>query len=1362
MRSRPWILVLALMVALFALIMYHGWSLFNANERIKNYLISQLEPVFGDNCKIKRLDMALGAIHLKDVEVEFKNSRYKLAVKDLRIGYNLTNLIKSGFKPQKSPQDILLVNPQLTITFISKEKKTIANSKDQNYQEHWNTMRDLDFLKRITISKGSIVYEDSAHYQTSLANEISGWISTLNAGQAKARLTGNLFQSKKPNLKLYGKIDLIHANLDSLIVNIMNFQWTEKNPFFIPNYLDIQQGTVNGNLAINENVANKEYNIKGNIYITNGTIALQNQNLYITDINLETEVHDYDLIIKRSNQIFNGSIVSVQGEIKNIIDPELNLEVHSDLFDIHRFQAYFHPDSKLKFAGSSTLTMSIQRSYKNPFIQSTLNCSQLAINNTKFRDVKLRLAFQDSILSIISLTSKYDSLILKGRGEIDVSQPDRRIGLQLITQGNLPDSFKIGNVSTLANSDCRMDLQLEGSLSQLAGRANLYLLPKFEDSFGINFSSNLNFQEGKLSFTTFSAKNKKCADGIFELKKSTKNYELNFHNIHELVYQFPEYQSFKKLFNFDSSQVKIKAERKDFEISSHFTWKNGKQRETRSGNLSIKLKDNKISSLFLAKFGSQQYKANIDLIKNEDGIKLRELQIDDILSATGSVNLAGNQPIEGAIIFSNSDLNHLYNLVTLDSSFLDGKLTGKINISGTFSKPLVDCNLKLDDGYINQNGIYTGVLNFNLIDSIFTLNQLKLSQNDHIVWEGLGNYFVDRDTVDFKFWGDNIDLNNFVRSLTKKKDLFFGKAKTNLKLIGSLPSPQLIGNISVGKGRFSKFHFDSIYAVLDESNKINNGIEISQLSVIRTGQFQIQGSGFIPLSSEENMNISLLGQGNLLSILPEIEPFFKETASSGKWRINFIGSLDNPILESGDIQIKDGYLKLGAVAPEIKDINANIKIELDGFVNVAELNGKIKGKPFKFSNQRADSVLCKAALYPFTIPDLGFDFGVFSLETSAKGVPLHIPGLMEKGEIGNFEFTGRDTTEKFYFAGPNSNPVARGVIRLRNVNLMYPFKEIPGMGESPVVKLLKKVNWNVKAVPVKDTRYEKEIPSGVDKVFVNLLIDSGTGWLDFSGIIEDSTFYIEGNLESSAGNVDYLDFDFRIEKAGIEFDKSTLFPIAYGQAKAIIADSLGTRNYIYLTLLLEDEISHQTQPRGRWEKINFQLSTDNPNIGRTDAEILASLGYFGENIKEKARDIIGISTDNLILRPIYRQVERTLERTFNLDLVRFSSRFTRNLIDMNVGDEDYVNKNSKLYLLRSSRLIIGKYLTDNLFLSYTGQLEAGLQYYPHGEGLGLNHSLGLEYRINPNLLLEMEYNYNSFLLHREEKRIFLRHSFPIQ
>ncbi len=84
------------------------------------------------------------------------------------------------------------------------------------------------------------------------------------------------------------------------------------------------------------------------------------------------------------------------------------------------------------------------------------------------------------------------------------------------------------------------------------------------------------------------------------------------------------------------------------------------------------------------------------------------------------------------------------------------------------------------------------------------------------------------------------------------------------------------------------------------------------------------------------------------------------------------------------------------------------------------------------------------------------------------------------------------------------------------------------------------------------------------------------------------------------------------------------------------------------------------------------------------------------------------------------------------------------------------------FLFRSTKLTLGKYLARGLFLTYSGQVdnEFGFRYPTHG--IGFKHALTLEYAIRPDLFLQMEYTYDSQLLsdRREDKRIWLRHTFP--
>lgn len=1368
---------MALIVTFTALIIYHGWTIFKANERIKNYLVSKIRPVLGDKCDIEYLDMALGAVHLKGVQIESNNSYYSLYIEDLRIGYNFANLIKNGFKPQKSPQDILFVNPRLTIKYHPHNDSTsmdfaIVDSLENGngYHGYLDKARHFDFLKRITISKGSIVYIDSLDLQTILANDISGWVSTRDLKNAKARMVGKIFHSNQLNLRLDGEIDLIHEKLEFLKLNLINFQWRERIPFFIPDYLDIQQGLINGNIVVTEKDNNAGFDVNGDLTIKDGAFRIKNKNLFITDINLDAEIKNWDFIVNKSDQQFNGSVVEIEGGIKNILNPEFNLNVFSREFDIAEFQAYFQPKTKIRFAGNSELNMSILNSYKNPMLTAHLSCPHLKIDKHHVDDVRFTLSYMDSVIEVKHFYSKHQSNLIKGDGQIDFSTPEGLINFQFYLDGKLPDDFRMLNVASFANSDCHAQLNLWGHLSEINGKMRVECDPVFQGSSPTSLVNHFQFKENLLTFSTTSEQFKINIDGAANFQEKEHQYQINFKNVHELLFQFPEYQSLKKPFDFKTSTVEVYIQPNRTDVFSTFEWKDEKDLGRRASQVNIWMRGpeekRRITSSLKAVFGKQHYEGAVSLVKENDVLSINELKIKNILNARGKIDLSSPQSIEGKLVFQNSDLNHIYNLFTLNPDFINqGSVDGEFDISGTVDNPALKGTLNIRDSYLNNVGIYDGDVRIRYADKNINIDQMELRRNGVDLFSGNGGYFSDISKADIHLTGRKIDLNVLVQSLSEHKNLIFGEADANLRLLGALDDLEITGDIEIGKGQFSRFAFDSIHAKLGRSKEnVSNiaGISLKEFLVIRENQFTIKGDGLIPFSSLDTMDIRLNGNGNLLSVLPEITGFFKETRSDGEWDVRFTGSPGNLSIASGHVKLQNGFLELGAVAPKINDISVKLIVEPDGFVKVDYIRGKVKQREFSFFNNKASEICCQRNLSPFVIKDLGLDFGVWSIMTTSKGVPLHVPALMEKGEIGNFEFIGRDSCEKFYVAGPVENPVVRGKIKLRNVNLMYPFAETPGMAESPIIRLLELVEWNVLAIAGKDTRYEKEIPSGVDKVYVNLLIDSGVGGLDFSGIIDDESFAIEGKAESTNGNVDYLDFDFRVEKAGIEFDKSTLMPVVYGNAKVTVADSLGVPHNIFLTLLLEDEASGYVQTRGRWGKIQFKLTTDNPNIGLTDGEILASLGYSASNIREKATDIIGISTDNYLFRPLFRPFERQLERTLNLDLVRFSSRFARNLIEMNLWRDEIVNNNSKLFLLRSSRLMVGKYLAERVFLSYTGQLESNMNYRQHGEQLGLKHRLGLEYRINSNLLLEMEYNYNSFLIEREDKRIFLRHSFPIQ
>ncbi len=390
------------------------------------------------------------------------------------------------------------------------------------------------------------------------------------------------------------------------------------------------------------------------------------------------------------------------------------------------------------------------------------------------------------------------------------------------------------------------------------------------------------------------------------------------------------------------------------------------------------------------------------------------------------------------------------------------------------------------------------------------------------------------------------------------------------------------------------------------------------------------------------------------------------------------------------------------------------------------------------------------------------NFGFLNMKTDKDGVPLHIPGMMEKGEIGWFVLKGKDDEEYFLVTGPAENPYVRGEILVRNAAFTYPFVETES--ETPqqpglVEKILESLLWDVHIVPMKDVRFVKKIPGLIDNIWINAMIDPEVSELNLTGIIADESFRIVGKIKSTRGTIEYLDLNFTVEEFGAEFDRSSIYPIVYGRARTTITDSLGFPSNIYLTLYAYDRETKQELERGRWsDDIRFKLSSDNPLIGTNEGQVLAALGYSVGTIRSKATDVIGISTEHLLFRPLFRPFERKLERMLGLDLVRIRSRFARNVMDLNAYLDTQIDP--RYLIFSSTQVIIGKYLTDNLYVVYSGTLEAGLDPKYQEKGVGFKHAIDLEYRVSPNLLLELQYSYDSLLLlQKEDKRIQVRHSF---
>ncbi|MDZ7330439.1 MAG: translocation/assembly module TamB [candidate division KSB1 bacterium] len=1383
MRARRWILVISLLVAFTALVIYHGWNLFKINERIKSYVLEQLRPVLGAGIQIQKLDMSLGAVHFKGVT--FQNDDVLIKIQDIRIGFNFTQLIKNKIRLHHIPHDVLLIQPELVflrnpLMHRSQLPADIseASVKTGNF---WTEITAIDFLKRITLSRGKIGYLDSlTHQNLLLAKDLNGWLSSSDSGSISIRFVGKLFRSDNYNLLLNGMFNVTQQSLDWLDATITNFEWKDRIPLIVPDVIDISRGRFNAAFALRKNVNGPyPFHLLGTVSLTDGAIHIAKRGLYFDEIQLHANLKQNDFVIDQAECRLNGSRVVIEGQLKNIFAPILDFTLSADEFDWQENMRRLSPGSQVRLRGKSQFVLKITDHLSNPVVTGQIWSQQIMLHDFKFQDVRARLIFDGTGLGLDELTFYQNGFTIYGHGRLFLSDSISKIALSLSGDGSFPILFP-----SLSNNHSKFTIQASGDFSELSGKLMSQLQLAKESPDPIHISGNFKLAQKSLVYDLRCLEFPCRVDGMVAFDGQHPNIQIQLNDVHRLIYHLPELRWVQKILNYKNSSVQIQKERSGWKINGNFIWP---EISHRVAMLNCRINPNIGQLQALADFdvesNGERFHGQLDAFKTREKWQIRSLGIDDLFEANIQIHLTGPKQIAGKLHFLDFSLSRFARLISREGYRVNsGRVQGDISIAGQVDNIELGGKIDFNEIRVNEIGSYHGICAFQLVDRVLKLVNFVIHRDGTEIFHSHGEYSFATNQLDFDCIADHIDLNTMTTILFNESGIIGGKGRFQIKLKGDGHRPNWWGTIDVKDGKLGPFGFNTAQFELAPSDSVIvqkmpfNGIMFKKIYIARVGEFELTGNGHIPFPGSIPMDINLEGRGNILALLPDLTSFFKKTASDSRWSLTISGRPNNITISRAKLDLTQGYLRLGDVAPEINNIVANLELEQDGFLNVKSITGKIKGREFSIRNMRVDSLRFEESMTPFTIPELGLSFGVFAIKTSAKGIPLHIPALMEKGEVGQFVLSGKTDHQPFLIAGPLERPLVQGKIILNNVNFTFPFLVSEAEDTSrvdPVVEVLTQINWNVRALVGKDAHYQRQIPSGVDRVYVDLILDAGVGGLDFKGVIKDRTFGVTGSVESSRGNIEYLDLDFEVVKAGaefdmdvsakgeVEFDKSSLLPIVYGEGRTTVTDSTGYPYYIYLTLLTVDKETGQTLKRGRLGEVVFQLSADNPNLGHSEGELLASLGYSLSNMPKVATDIIGISADNLIFRPLFRPFERQLERALGLDIVRFSSRLTRNLIEMNLNNEQNWLYDSRLFLLRSTKLILGKYLAQRLFLLYTGQLEAGMHYRYEQEGLGLHHTLGLEYRINPNLLLEMQYDYNSLLLwQKEDKRIMLRHSFP--
>lgn len=1402
MKSRKLFLYLTIVFATIAIGLYVVWKGFSVENRLKDYILSEVQPYFDGEVKVDELTLTPNSITLQKVSLDLPKQSIQLNVDRLQLGFSYYNALKYNFNPIRFISDIVLEKPVFRIIGNGKNTKSDESESPKIDLEslkktYENTLVDINYIGKIEIDAGSVAWVDSLNVETLLVSNLGGWVSTKNLAKSNLRLIGKLFSSKKENVVLQGQANLLAGRIDSVLVSVYDKNLSTTIPTLFPDILRIDKGELKGHGILREK-PNGRLTLDGSITITEADVMLFEEKVKLDHFNTQAKISDWNVELVYCNLNCYDSPFEISGNVFSIFSPLFDLTVHANQTDLERvYNEVWGAEKTIGLNGLADFKVQLTNTTKNPKFSGSVNVSKLGLFGEQFNSVKTQFNYQSGLFRIERARGVYQNLDFDSDGSISINVDNRNAALNFLVSGDLTKTVPKVLNKELASLPVWINGNLSTDFKEYAIKSNLNITGSKKDGNQINsINGDLSLLGDEITLSLICDENPFRLDAKLKPNKESFQFSTNFDNFGGDLWDIPNIPMRKQL-------------KKLLMLSGEIT---GDQNySTYTLNANRKIFTGESNSLFnisgvYSSNGNSQLQGDItyhpdtggsipgyiDLEFNSEFLNLKQYQLGDFYSADGRIDFSGNRNIDGRLTLTNADIIYILDGVFLNPSFgMLGQINGEIDFCGTLDSPEVESKLSFSDIIYKGEGYYSGDAEVDFSENELAIHNINLLREERSLLKTSGIINLRDEILNLEIKGEDTNIATVLDLFISNFNSIEGRGSFNLTIQDSIRNPDINGEITatngwlyfvpfdslkmqVGKATYSSQSHDVIASIstngyLRDISTMPPGFYFSNAEIKKNEKYQIEGYGYLPFSSKRDMEIQLNGEGDALAILFSDMPEVLESESEAIFNWGFGGNYNDPIYTEGEVLLKNGRLKLEYIAPEIKNIQSTVKyVPENQFVSVPNLSGTIDKHKF-IARTQYDSISYNLDKDPLFISSWKLNFGTIYFKTDEldeTGVPLNIPGAMKSNETGRFVIKGKGDDEYFTITGPEEHPVSTGEIFVNNAGFLFPFEYEEPVSPEPSLteKILESMVWDVHVVPLKDVWYVSEFPGVVDNIRINASIDPISD-LTFSGIFADETFRSEGVIQSTRGTIEYLDFNFGIEKFAAEFDKSDIFPIVYGRARTTYTDSVGIPSNIYLTMFTYDPETKQELERGRWdEDVRFRLSSDNPLVGSNEVQVLASLGYSVSTIRdfgEKARDVIGLSTENLFIRPLFRPVERKLEQTLGIDAIRFRSRFAKNILDLNSNTYNQIDPRHRRYLLfRSTELTIGKYLSENLFLLYSGQLEVGLDPIYQRDGVGLRHSLDLEYRIYPNLLLELQYNYDRLLLtEKDDKRIQIRHSF---
>jgi len=710
----------------------------------------------------------------------------------------------------------------------------------------------------------------------------------------------------------------------------------------------------------------------------------------------------------------------------------------------------------------------------------------------------------------------------------------------------------------------------------------------------------------------------------------------------------------------------------------------------------------------------------------DSALSISDVRVGSIGTAEAAFDLGSPGGVQAGLVVSEAPLADVLALTLGEevSPAVEGLVFASVSIGGTRDRPTGTAQLQVWSGSAAGVEDLDAAIVARLDGKRIEIPEVVLRRGSEPVLEGGGRAFVDGD-LEIALAGQGLPGPLLGGGPDTRFDLEIGVG-------GRIDAPTFDASVRSFGGEFLGVPFDRFDARVTGARGV---VSVDPLGLEKEDSYRVAASARLPVSAfdegGDSGSIAVDVAGDPVALLASLWDVGASAGGSGRLTAHLAGGRDGFSVVRGTIDARADVLEPGGLFDAIEDVGIAAEIA-DGFVVSGRLEGRVADGALVIESRRAvtrDGVM----LPPLSIA--GLDVGVLAISTGEEGVEASVPGLMLPDEFGDIVLRGLDGSPEFLVAGPEDLPRLIGEIEYSNMSFTYPFIESEDGGPGD---LLSGADWEI------DMKAGRNLWYWRPDAEMRIERDSA---LRFRGAPSEETLCLSGRVESTEGTVTYVNNDFDVSEAFVEFPPFCEPPRFYVEAATRVDD--GTE--ITLSLNSFETVFTAAAPGAPLDESAVILASDSPD-DRTQVEILTKLQYgvstemlAGEEQaameRRRALEVVAAQIGGRVVRPLLSPVEARLRRQLRLDLVRFDIDFVEHFVSQ--VDQWRAQEGASEYVpfLANSRITLGKYFARDWLISYVGVAET----YEEEIGdqrLGLRNELGIEYEVSRNTSLSLRVVYD--------------------